>query len=95
MLGRRPAMNVDRHIANQTRREILSLLSDNELGAVSSAEEKRIPEGDEYLDLEHLELGVLRAEPGTPHEHALPRTAVSDATWAKILTVLETPVAPR
>jgi hypothetical protein len=88
-------MNVDQHIANQTRSEILSLLSDNELGAVSSAEDKRIPEGDEYLDLEHLELGVLRAAPGTPHKHMLSRAAVSDATWDKILTVLETPVAPR
>jgi len=87
-------MNVDRNIANRTRREILSLLSDDELGAVSNAEQQRIPEGDEYLDLEHLELGVLRAEPATQGKHALPRAAVSDATWLKILTVLETPIAP-
>jgi len=86
-------MNVDQRIAHQTRDEIMSLLSEDELGFVSTAEQGRIPEGDEYLDLEHLELGVLRAEPDTPASHMLPRTAVSDATWARILTVLETPIA--
>jgi hypothetical protein len=87
-------MNVDQRIANQTREEILSQLSEDELGFVAMSEQKRIPEGDEYLDLEHLELGVLRAEPNTPGSHALPRAAVSDATWGKILTVLETPIEP-
>ena len=87
-------MNIDRHIAHKTRQEILNLLSDNELGFVSSAEQKRIPEGDEYLDLDHLERGVLRAEPNTEAKDTLPRAAVSDATWGKILTVLETPIAP-
>ncbi|MDB4962828.1 MAG: hypothetical protein JWP01_2827 [Myxococcales bacterium] len=87
-------MDVDQRIVNQTRNEILSLLSEDELGFVSTAEQGRIPEGDEYLDLEHPELGVLRAEPNTPAAHALPRNAVSDATWGKILTVLQTPIQP-
>lgn len=43
-------------------------------------------------DLEHLERGVLRAESRTPGRNTLPRTAVNEATWAKILTVLETPI---
>jgi hypothetical protein len=85
-------MNVDKRIEYQTRSEILNLLSDEEAGMVSTAETGRIPEGDEYLDLEHLELGVQRAEPNTPASHTLPRAAVRDATWDKILTVLETPV---
>ena len=87
-------MDVDRRIASQTRKEILNMLSDNELEIVSNAEQTRIPEGDEYLDLEHLERGVLRAEPNTPGKDALPRAAVSDDTWGKILTVLETPIRP-
>lgn len=86
-------MNTDQRVASQTRHEILSLLSDDELGFVSTAEERRIPDGSEYLDLEHLERGVLRAAPNTKGKNALPRTAVSDATWAKILDVLETPLA--
>ncbi|NVB79922.1 MAG: hypothetical protein HOV81_16120 [Kofleriaceae bacterium] len=85
-------MNVERQITNQTRREILGLLSDDELRYVSNAEQARIPEGDEYLDLEHLELGVQQAEPNTPGDNALPRSAVSDDTWGKILNVLETPI---
>jgi hypothetical protein len=85
-------MNVDPRIANQTRSEILNLLSDEEVGSVGNAEQERIPEGEEYLDLEHLELGVLHAEPNTPGSHTLPRTAVRDETWSKILTVLETPI---
>lgn len=85
-------MNVERQIASQTRREILGMLSDDELRYVSNAEETRIPEGADYLDLEHLELGVQQAEPNTSGDHALPRSAVSDDTWTKILAVLETPV---
>lgn len=85
-------MNVERQIASQTRREILGMLSDDELRYVSNAEAARIPEGAEYLDLEHLELGVQQAEPNTPGNNALPRSAVSNDTWTKIVAVLETPV---
>ncbi|MBX3161772.1 MAG: hypothetical protein KF773_37770 [Deltaproteobacteria bacterium] len=84
-------MNVDPLIAQKTRNEIIGLLSDEELRTVSTAEEERIPEGDEYIDLEHPELGVRQAEANTPGAHALPRTAVSDATWSRILTTLATP----
>jgi hypothetical protein len=87
-------MDVDPRILNETRNEILSLLSEDELRFVSMAEDGRIPEGDEYLDLEHPDRGVLRADPNTPAAHALPRGAVSDTTWGKILSVLETPISP-
>ena len=86
-------MSIDPHTASQTRDDILDLLSPEELGSASMAEDSRIPEGDEYLDLEHVELGVQHAEANTSGDHALLRTSVSDATWTKILTVLETPIA--
>jgi hypothetical protein len=87
-------MRNDQRTAYETRDEILKLLSADELGFVSSAEEGKIPEGGEYLDLEHLELGVQVADPDTHAAHMLPRTAVADATWDKILEVLETPIEP-
>jgi putative intracellular protease/amidase len=86
-------MSTDEHIEYQTRDDILKLLSPEELGAASNASDLRIPEGDEYLDLDHLELGVLRAEANTSGEHMLRRAVVRDATWTKILAVLETPIA--
>jgi hypothetical protein len=86
-------MSIDQRTSYETRDDILKLLSPEELGAVAITNDERIPEGDEYLDLEHPELGVLRAEATTSNKHALPRSAVSDTTWTKILTVLETPSA--
>ena len=85
-------MSTDQRTEYQTRDEILNLLSSEELDAASTAAELRIPEGDEYLDLDHLELGVLRAVANTSGEHMLPRSVVNDATWTKILTVLQTPI---
>jgi hypothetical protein len=84
----------DMHIQQHTRSEILGLLSDDEIGAVSAAEEQPIPEGNDYLDLEHLERGVQQATRNTSGTNALPRTAVSDETWIRILDVLETPIQP-
>jgi hypothetical protein len=87
-------MRADQYTEYQTRNDIIAMLSQEELERVSAAEEESIPEGDEYLDLEHLENGVQRAAPSTPGENALPRTAVTDATWEKIVTLLETPLEP-
>ena len=84
-------MNLDQRLEYQTRSEILKLLSDREASLVSTAETGRIPVGEEYLDLEHLERGVLRADPGTQAAHTIPRAAVRDTTWAKILMVLIAP----
>lgn len=70
------------------RESILKLLTDAEVAKVSRAEDApRLIEGDEYVDLEDLAAGVQRvqATPRTPASHALPRSAVSDATWAKIV----------
>lgn len=71
--------------------EILKLLSDDENAKVSSAEGKAgLPDGQEYLDLEHLDQGIQRAKAVTKATmgHLLPRSAVSDATWRKIVAHL-------
>jgi hypothetical protein len=68
-----------------TRENILKLLSDDEVSKVSTAEAGiHLAEGEEYLDLERLELGVLKASMGS----VLPRKAVEPATWARILQML-------
>ena len=73
-----------------TRDKILKLLSDDEVASVSTAETAaHLLDGDEYLDLEQLEKGVQRS-PGTatPMGRVLPRKAVQESTWDKILTQL-------
>ena len=75
-----------------TRDTVLMLLSDDENAKVSNAEAAlRLTEGEEYLDLEHLDRGVQRAKAVTTTAtmgHILPRSAVSDETWSKILARL-------
>jgi hypothetical protein len=76
-------------IKNTLKREaILGLLTDAEVSKVSRAEgEPRLVEGDEYVDLEDLDSGVqlVQAVPRTAPGHALPRSAVSEGTWAKVV----------
>jgi hypothetical protein len=70
-----------------TREAVLALLSDAEVAKVSRAEdEPRLIEGDEYVDLEDPSAGVrqVHAKSARPRT-ALPRSAVSDATWGKIV----------
>lgn len=73
-----------------TRDSILKLLSDDEVAVVSNAETAaRITDGDEYVDLEHLDQGVRRAQKATVHAGSvLPRKAVQEGTWSKILAQL-------
>jgi hypothetical protein len=87
-------MNTEKRTENLTRNSIMKLLSDDEIVSVSAAETARLSEGDEYLDLNHLDRGVRRAH-GTPTPIAkvLPKSAVAEATWNKILTQLVTPLA--
>ncbi len=81
-----------------TRDSVLKLLSDEENARVSTSEAApRLTEGAEYLDLEHLDPGVQRAKASTAKAamgHVLPRSAVSEETWGKILVQLtdETPM---
>jgi hypothetical protein len=76
---------------NLTREAVLALLTDAEVEKVSMAEDaRRLIEGDEYVDLTDLGAGVqlVQAKPRTAPGHALPRSAVSDATWAKVVALL-------
>ena len=86
-------MKNDERAAYVTRDTILKMLSDDEMARVSTAETApKLADGDEYLDLEHLDLGVQRAGgAATPMGHVLPRHAVHANTWTKILAQLAAP----
>ena len=75
--------------AEQVARDnILKLLSNEEIAKVSTAEAASgLTEGGEYLDLEHLDQGIQRAEATTKVTmgHVLSRSAVCAETWSKIL----------
>lgn len=76
------------HVARDT---ILKLLSDEEIAKVSTAEAvSDLTAGGEYLDLEHLDQGVQRAKASTKVTmgNVLPRNAVRDETWSKIIAQL-------
>jgi hypothetical protein len=77
--------------ATLKRESILALLTDAEVAKVSRAEDAvRLLEGDQYVDLDRPGDGVqeVQAAPRTPPGRALPRSAVSDETWAKIVHVV-------
>ncbi len=72
----------------QRRHAVLALLSDEEVARVSTLETApQLADGEEYLDLARPERGALRAQSSTPivMSNVLPRSAVSDETWAKLL----------
>ena len=78
-----------------TRDTILKLLSDEEIARVSTAETASgLADGEEYLDLERLSEGVHKAIVPLPSMgRVLPRKAVGDQTWTKILAELAVSVA--
>jgi len=86
----KPAVKKDSRDQYITRESVLKLLSDEEVSAVATAETAaRLPEGDEYLDLERLDLGVQRAHSKkTPMGRALPKKSIHGNTWDKILKQL-------
>ena len=74
-----------------TRELVLELLSNEEVARVCTAEEKaQLAEGDEYLDLAHLELGVRRGG-AVAMARVLPKQAIEASTWAKIVAQLSPP----
>ncbi len=79
-----------------SRHSIMTLLSDEEVGRVSTAETAtRLEEGDEFLDLKHLRQGVQTADGVTVQMgQILPRKAVLDATWVKAVALLEGIIEP-
>jgi hypothetical protein len=83
-------MNNDLRTENTARREVLKLLSDGEIASASTAEATiRLLDGEEYLDLERLDQGVLRAtKAALTMRDVLPRRTVHKDTWSKILALL-------
>ena len=80
-----------------TRETILMLLSDNEVAAVATAETAdRLPDGDEYLDMEQLDRGVQLADrKKTPMGRVLPKKSVHQVTWEKIIKQLPAPTVAK
>ena len=81
-----------------TREAIMTLLTDAEVAKVSRAEDaRRLVEGDEYVDLENPGAGVrqVHADSHVRPGHVLPRSAVSDATWDKVVLALRGRLEPR
>jgi hypothetical protein len=78
---------------NVTRDAILNLLSNEEVASVSTPGTATcLSAGDEFLDLEHVELGVRRASgAAAPDGYVLPRSSVCDKTWLLVVSVLDTP----
>jgi hypothetical protein len=85
-------MTVSDRADHLAREKILKLLSDEENAKVSTAEATAgLPEGEEYVDLEHLDLGVQSATTSMTKAtagHIVPRSAVHGDTWSKILAQL-------
>ena len=73
-----------------TRESVLLALSDDEVSAVSTAETAtRLPDGEEYLDMEQLDQGVQRAhQKKIPMGRVLPKKSIHENTWQKILKQL-------
>ena len=83
-------MNSHKRIDYLTRDGVMRLLSDDEAASVSNAESAaHLDEGDEYLDLEHLDEGVRNADSLIiDMGRVLPRKAIHQITWSKILAVV-------
>jgi len=72
------------------RKALLGFLSDDEVASVSTAETAAgLMDGEEYIDLQALDQGVRRARgAAVTMGRVLPRKAVHEATWNKILAQL-------
>jgi hypothetical protein len=70
-----------------TRDALLKLLSEDEIARLSTNEAgPRLPDGDEYVDLEQIRKGVQLVAPYSIVRmgHVLPRSGVGAETWRKI-----------
>lgn len=80
-----------------TRDSILKMLSNDEVDRVTTSETAvRLADGEEYVDLSQLDLGVQRAKGArTAMGNVLPRKAVLAETWTRIaLTLAAKPCVP-
>jgi hypothetical protein len=83
-------MNSELRTSYVTRNDLMKMLSDDEITKVSAAEAATpLSDGEEFLDLEHLDKGVQRAK---GHSAAmgvvLPKKSVSEKTWSKLIAKL-------
>lgn len=79
--------------ADLARAEVLKLLAHGEYADFSerSTTANVLRNGDEYLDLDQLAKGVQRARTGVElGAHVLPRKAIHEDTWRRILRRLAT-----
>jgi hypothetical protein len=83
-------MKIEKRTEFLTRDGVMRLLADDERKSVKVAEKGTpLAPGEEYLDLEHLELGVRRGPSATtPRGDVLPKRAVRPATWSKIMALV-------
>lgn len=82
----RPLAPVKSHGTHATRQSVLALLDPGEAAAVGTA----LNDGDEYLDLAHLDRGVQHVHRVPVLEAGLlPRKAVTERTWRAVLEHLE------
>ncbi len=86
-------MNDNSRKAYVLRDAIMNLLSDEEVGRICTAETTAsLSVGEEYVDLDQLYQGVRLAMGVPPHMgRILPRRAVHQDTWTKILSQLTGP----
>lgn len=84
-------MQKEERVECVTRNNVMNLLDDDEVAAISAAETTRcLSDGDQYIDLEHLDQGVQEAiGMTTSMRRVLPKHAVPEDTWKKILAQLQ------
>ena len=84
-------------LEHATRDAIWELLSERDLGHMSRRDGgSELIEGDEYVDLGHLQGGVRRMEGPSPATgELLPRNALEGATWSRICARLVPPHVSR
>ena len=68
------------------------MLSDDEVARVSRAETgSQLADGEEFVDLAHLDKGVQRAGKSQSMSNVLPKNKVHEKTWFAIVATLATP----
>ena len=87
----RSLMSDSTRVDISARNSIMKLLTDEENARVATAEAgSNLAEGAEFLDLDHLEMGIQRSVSGAAVAmgHVIPRSAVGNDTWSRIVTQL-------
>jgi hypothetical protein len=83
------AMKTKKQYEFISRDSILKILSDEEVARVGMTKTaSKLAEGDEFIDLMQIELGVQRAGASSQLPDVLPRKAVHENTWRKVVTNL-------